>query len=83
MTNASPEAIDLVSALCSWDPNKRPTAQQVLQHPYFQVRSAAYVSCQLNSCLRPFACSLNCSLVVVAVTRCMHVLLACVLATAA
>ncbi|KAG6546398.1 hypothetical protein Mapa_012138 [Marchantia paleacea] len=34
---ASPEAIDLMSAMCSWDPNKRPTAAQALQHPFFQV----------------------------------------------
>ena len=29
VTNASPEAIDLITAMCSWDPNKRPTAVQV------------------------------------------------------
>ncbi|CAK9868703.1 unnamed protein product [Sphagnum jensenii] len=34
---ASPEAIDLMSAMCAWDPNKRPTAAQALQHPFFQV----------------------------------------------
>ncbi|KAL3680087.1 hypothetical protein R1sor_023043 [Riccia sorocarpa] len=34
---ASPEAIDLMTALCAWDPNKRPTALQALQHPFFQV----------------------------------------------
>ncbi|CAM6102051.1 unnamed protein product [Calypogeia fissa] len=33
---ASPEAIDLMTALCSWDPNKRPTASQALAHPFFQ-----------------------------------------------
>lgn len=37
LTNACPEAIDLVTALCAWDPNKRPTAVQCLQHPYYQV----------------------------------------------
>ncbi|OAE23332.1 hypothetical protein AXG93_2053s1030 [Marchantia polymorpha subsp. ruderalis] len=31
------EAIGLMSAMCSWDPNKRPTAAQALQHPFFQV----------------------------------------------
>eukprot|EP00245_Coleochaete_scutata_P016282 TRINITY_DN752_c0_g2_i1.p1 TRINITY_DN752_c0_g2~~TRINITY_DN752_c0_g2_i1.p1 ORF type:complete len:485 (-),score=79.85 TRINITY_DN752_c0_g2_i1:765-2219(-) len=35
--NASADAIDLMTALCSWDPNKRPTAAQTLQHPFFQV----------------------------------------------
>jgi serine/threonine protein kinase len=39
ITNASPEAIDLITALCSWDPAKRPTAVQCLQHPYFSVRA--------------------------------------------
>ncbi|TQD87865.1 hypothetical protein C1H46_026568 [Malus baccata] len=35
--NASPEAIDLISQLCSWDPSRRPTADESLQHPFFQV----------------------------------------------
>ncbi|KAG0577393.1 hypothetical protein KC19_5G153000 [Ceratodon purpureus] len=35
--NASPEAIDLISSMCVWDPTKRPTASQALQHPFFQV----------------------------------------------
>jgi protein kinase len=34
---ASPEAINLISAMCVWDPSKRPTAAQALQHPFFQV----------------------------------------------
>lgn len=34
--NASAEAIDLITSLCQWDPKKRPTAMQCLQHPYFQ-----------------------------------------------
>ncbi|GFR45903.1 hypothetical protein Agub_g7359 [Astrephomene gubernaculifera] len=37
ITNACPEAIDLMTQLCQWDPNKRPTAVQALQHPYFAV----------------------------------------------
>uniref|UniRef100_A0A7S3VM42 Protein kinase domain-containing protein n=1 Tax=Dunaliella tertiolecta TaxID=3047 RepID=A0A7S3VM42_DUNTE len=37
VTNASPEAIDLITSMCSWDPNKRPSAVQALQHPYFSV----------------------------------------------
>ncbi|KAK2995152.1 hypothetical protein RJ640_025382 [Escallonia rubra] len=35
--NASLEAIDLIKQLCSWDPLKRPTADQCLQHPFFYV----------------------------------------------
>ncbi|XP_073291552.1 serine/threonine-protein kinase MHK [Primulina huaijiensis] len=35
--NASFEAIDLIKQLCSWDPLKRPTADQCLQHPFFHV----------------------------------------------
>ncbi|KAL8256191.1 hypothetical protein R6Q59_031258 [Mikania micrantha] len=34
--SASKEAVDLVAALCSWDPCKRPTAVEALQHPFFQ-----------------------------------------------
>ncbi|KAL6979973.1 cyclin-dependent kinase [Sarracenia purpurea var. burkii] len=36
MPFASVNAIDLVSSLCSWDPCKRPTALEALQHPFFQ-----------------------------------------------
>uniref|UniRef100_A0A2P2LV81 cyclin-dependent kinase n=1 Tax=Rhizophora mucronata TaxID=61149 RepID=A0A2P2LV81_RHIMU len=35
--NASSEAIDLIMQLCSWDPLKRPTADQSLQHPFFHL----------------------------------------------
>lgn len=37
ITNASLEAIDLIKQLCSWDPLRRPTADQSLQHPFFHV----------------------------------------------
>lgn len=33
---ASNDAISLISWLCSWDPRKRPTAAEALQHPFFQ-----------------------------------------------
>uniref|UniRef100_A0ACD6A7P1 Uncharacterized protein n=1 Tax=Avena sativa TaxID=4498 RepID=A0ACD6A7P1_AVESA len=35
--NASLEAIDLIKQLCSWDPQRRPTAEQALHHPFFNV----------------------------------------------
>ncbi|XP_038985899.1 cyclin-dependent kinase F-3 isoform X2 [Phoenix dactylifera] len=35
--NASLEAIDLILQLCSWDPQRRPTVEQSLQHPFFHV----------------------------------------------
>jgi len=36
ITSASQDAINLISWLCSWDPRRRPTAVEVLQHPFFQ-----------------------------------------------
>ena len=35
--HASPEACQLMTDLMRWDPAKRPTAMQVLQHPFFLV----------------------------------------------
>ena len=39
--SACPDAIDLILKMLQWDPNKRPTAQQCMQHPFFtqEVRS--------------------------------------------
>ncbi|XP_042402081.1 cyclin-dependent kinase F-4-like [Zingiber officinale] len=34
--SASEEAVNLISALCSWDPCQRPKAAETLQHPFFQ-----------------------------------------------
>ncbi|KAF9626127.1 hypothetical protein IFM89_030974 [Coptis chinensis] len=34
--SASKDAVNLISSLCSWDPTKRPTAAEALQHPFFQ-----------------------------------------------
>ncbi|RXI00967.1 hypothetical protein DVH24_001201 [Malus domestica] len=33
--SASRSAIQLISSLCSWDPSARPTADEVLRHPFF------------------------------------------------
>ncbi|XP_022738977.1 cyclin-dependent kinase F-4-like isoform X2 [Durio zibethinus] len=34
--SATEDAINLITSLCSWDPCKRPTAAEALQHPFFQ-----------------------------------------------
>ncbi|XP_022001875.1 cyclin-dependent kinase F-4 isoform X3 [Helianthus annuus] len=34
--SASKDAVNLIALLCSWDPCKRPTAAEALQHPFFQ-----------------------------------------------
>ncbi|KAL4341274.1 hypothetical protein GQ457_08G024590 [Hibiscus cannabinus] len=36
MPSASSDAVSLITSLCSWDPCKRPTAAEALQHPFFQ-----------------------------------------------
>ncbi|KAL7159792.1 hypothetical protein ABFS83_01G051400 [Erythranthe nasuta] len=43
----SEDAINLITSLCSWDPSKRPTASEALQHPFFQ--SCFYVPPSLRS----------------------------------
>ncbi|GLT28148.1 hypothetical protein SLA2020_031010 [Shorea laevis] len=52
--NASYRAIDLITRLCSWDPLRRPTADQALQHPFFNV--ATWVPYPLHD---PLELSLN------------------------
>lgn len=37
MTRASPAAIQLLEDFLRWDPERRPTAQQSLKYPYFQI----------------------------------------------
>lgn len=37
ISNASPEAIQLMRDMLMWDPKKRPTCAQALRYPYFQV----------------------------------------------
>lgn len=44
---ASADAVNLISSLCSWDPSKRPTAMEALQHPFFQ--SCFYIPPSLRS----------------------------------
>ncbi|KAL1806090.1 hypothetical protein ACET3Z_029158 [Daucus carota] len=41
MPSASKDVVGLIQSLCSWDPCKRPTALEALQHPFF--RSCYYV----------------------------------------
>ncbi|KOM45401.1 hypothetical protein LR48_Vigan06g070700 [Vigna angularis] len=45
--SASDDAISLIKSLCSWDPCKRPTASEALQHPFFQ--SCFYIPPSLRS----------------------------------
>ncbi|KAH0644357.1 hypothetical protein KY284_032241 [Solanum tuberosum] len=47
LPSASEDAINLITSLCSWDPCKRPTAVEVLQHRFFQ--SCFYVPPSLRS----------------------------------
>lgn len=51
MPSASGDAVNLIARLCSWDPCKRPTAAEALQHPFFQ--SCFYVPPSLR--LKPSA----------------------------
>ncbi|KAF7845600.1 serine/threonine-protein kinase MHK [Senna tora] len=44
--NASLEAIDLITQLLSWDPSRRPDADQALQHPFFHV--STWVPCPIR-----------------------------------
>lgn len=39
ITTAPPDAIDLIESMLQVNPQKRPTAFQCLQHPYFKVKS--------------------------------------------
>ncbi|CAA6667074.1 unnamed protein product [Spirodela intermedia] len=34
--SASEDAVSLITILCSWDPRRRPSAAEALQHPFFQ-----------------------------------------------
>lgn len=36
--SASAEGLQLMKDLLQWDPNRRPTARNILTHPFFTVR---------------------------------------------
>lgn len=54
----SPEAIALMTDLMHYDPNRRPTASQALQYPFFQVRTARLCHPRILSAI---ACSALCN----------------------
>jgi protein kinase len=42
--NASPEAVDLISIMLTWDPRLRPNAESCLNHPFFHKRNLSNCS---------------------------------------
>ncbi|KAF5938959.1 hypothetical protein HYC85_023218 [Camellia sinensis] len=58
MPSASKDAINIITSLCSWDPCKRPTALEALQHPFFQVAKLFLFTIHLLSQV----CRLKCAL---------------------
>jgi protein kinase len=46
MPSASPEAIDFMYSVLTWDPRLRPSAENCLQHPFFHKRNLS--SCNAN-----------------------------------
>ncbi|EKG05403.1 protein kinase, putative [Trypanosoma cruzi] len=58
-----PQALDLMKQMLSYDPRKRPTAQQCLQHPYFSIGldeenfSPSNVSKQLANAVKKYVSS--------------------------
>ena len=44
ITNASKDAIDLISQMIKWDPNKRATASNLLQHNFFNNVNSLFIS---------------------------------------
>ncbi|VFQ70559.1 unnamed protein product [Cuscuta campestris] len=48
--SASEDAINLITSLCSWDPSKRPTAVEVLQHRFFESCFSVPPSIRTKAC---------------------------------
>ena len=49
ITNASKDAIDLISQMIKWDPNKRATASNLLQHKFFNnINNLMFISNDFN-----------------------------------
>ncbi|XP_051119792.1 cyclin-dependent kinase F-4-like isoform X2 [Andrographis paniculata] len=55
MPGISEDAVHLIASLCSWDPCKRPTAVEALQHPLFQ--NCFYIPPSLRSKAAPLRTS--------------------------
>jgi len=52
--NASDEAIDLMTAMLNYNPEKRPTAAEALQHPFFQCHIPIPQSVNLENLAKKF-----------------------------
>ena len=48
---ASLAALDLMTSLCQWDPARRPTAAQALQHPFFKVHTPLFPQMLKYGCI--------------------------------
>ncbi|KAJ8429667.1 hypothetical protein Cgig2_010406 [Carnegiea gigantea] len=58
--SAGDDAISLIRCLCSWDPVKRPTAEEAMQHPFFTSCFGLPRSCSLSMLSKLDYCMRDC-----------------------